>query len=59
MMLATTASSQQIYNIKTSDRADGKMEQSMGNISVTGEVLNGMKTGTCKEMPHFIIQYQE
>ena len=65
VLFAATASSQQIYNVKTSDRADGKLEQSIGNISVTGEVINGMKTGTwvenfpSKEMPHFIIQYKE
>ena len=63
MMLATTASSQQIYNVKTSDKADGMMEQSVGNIKLTGEVLNGMKSGTWvenhpnTELPHYIIQY--
>ena len=65
MSFMMAASAQQIYNVKTSDKADGKIEQSIGTINLTGEVLNGMKTGTWvenypnTELPHFIIQYSE
>ncbi|MBR5603801.1 MAG: hypothetical protein IKW51_06295 [Bacteroidales bacterium] len=65
MLFVTTVSAQQIYNVKTSDKADGRMEHSIGTITLTGEVLNGMKTGTWienfpnTELPHYIIQYQE
>ena len=65
MSFVMTASAQQIYNVKTSDKADGRIEQSIGTITLTGEVLNGMKNGTWienfpnTELPHYIIQYQE
>jgi hypothetical protein len=65
VLFVMTASSQQIYNVKTSDKADGKFEQSIGTITLAGEVLSGMKTGTWvenfpnTELPHFIIQYSE
>ena len=65
MLFAMTAFSQQIYNIKVSDRQDGGFEQYYGMIKVTGIVLNGMKDGSWVEnhpnsdMPHFIIQYKE
>ena len=40
MSFVMTASAQQIYNVKTSDKADGRIEQSIGTITLTGEVLN-------------------
>lgn len=65
MSFVMTASAQNIYNVKTSDKSDGKMQQNIGTINLVGEVLNGMKTGTWvenfpnTELPHFIIQYSE
>ena len=65
MSFVMTASAQQIYNVKTSDKADGMMEQNIGTIKLSGEVLNGLKTGTWvenfpnTELPHYIIQYLE
>lgn len=65
MMSVMTVSAQQIYNVKTSDRADGRIEQNIGTIKLTGEVLDGMKTGSWTEnfpnteLPHYIIQYKE
>lgn len=62
--LGVAASSQQIYNTKTVDKADGKFEQSIGNVKITGEVFGGKKVGTwvenfpSMELPHYIIQYQ-
>ena len=65
MMIAVAAFSQQIYNIKVSDKPDGNFEQYYGNIKVTGAILNGLKEGSWVEnhpnsdIPHFIIQYKE
>ena len=65
MMFAVAAFSQQIYNIKVSDRQDGTFEQYYGTVKVTGNILNGMKEGSWvenhpnSELPHFIIQYKE
>lgn len=65
LLLAVTTFSQQIYNIKVNDKADGVFEQYYGTIKITGEVLDGMKTGSWvenhpnSELPHYIIQYKE
>lgn len=65
MLFAMTAFSQQIYNIKVTDRQDGVFEHYYGTVKVTGNILNGMKDGSWvenhpnSELPHFIIQYKE
>ena len=65
MLFAMTAFSQQIYNIKVTDRHDGVFEHYYGTVKVTGNILNGMKEGSWvenhpnSELPHFIIQYKE
>lgn len=65
MLFVVVASSQQIYNLKTSGFQNGKYEKYIGTIRVTGDVLNGMKEGSWVEnhpdsdLPHYIIQYKE
>ncbi len=64
-MMNVITFSQHIYNVKVSEQADGKFEQIYGAITVSGDVLNGMKVGNWVEnypnsdLPHYIIQYKE
>lgn len=65
MLSVVTVCSQQIYKLNIDKLADGPYEKMSGNIKITGEVLDGKKTGTWTEyhpnveLPHYIIQYKE
>lgn len=65
MMFCLAGTSQQILKVKADVKQDGAYEEMLGNIKITGEVMNGMKNGTWTEyhpnldLPHYIIQYKE
>lgn len=65
LLLSTLSMSSQIVEtLDIEKNQDGMFEQSVGSVSIKGEILNGKKTSTWTEnhsnvdLPHYIIQYE-
>lgn len=64
LILCISGFSQKIDKIDLNGKPDGKYVEKIGGVEISGDVLDGMKTGTWvethpqTELPHYIIQYK-